>query len=239
MEIYKKTFDYSVLAKYYDDIYSDKNYKKEAEFIRKVLERYNVETVLDVGCGTGNHMAELEKYGFKCEGLDISAEMLSVAREKVKGSLFRADMRDFNLGKTYDAIICMFAVFNYNLTMNEAERTLSSFRRHLNDGGIVLLDLHNVWSSGKKTKSICRNGKQISVEMKWTFDEKTRIEHTVAIFKIGDQVFIDEHTFRIFTIQELEQLFQRTGFSESFFYENYTFREASTKSKNIEVVALK
>lgn len=47
--------EYSKFAKFYDTFYSNKNYKKETEFIEQALPN-NCKTILDLGCGTGNHL---------------------------------------------------------------------------------------------------------------------------------------------------------------------------------------
>jgi len=230
------TFDYDKLAKYYDKIYFNKDYEKEVRFIQRVLEKFNAKTILDVGCGTGEHISRLEKLGFRCDGLDLSKEMLSIAKQKVKNAqLFLGDMRNFNLNRKYDAIICMFATFNYNLTTRDALKTLLSFKRHLNDDGIVLLDLHNVFCDGeKKIKH-----KEIEVKMKWFYNNKTRVEKTKAVFKIKDKIIEDTHTFRIFSIPEIKNLFRLAKFRKTILYENYTFKRPTLKAKNIEVIGLK
>ncbi|MCD6528220.1 class I SAM-dependent methyltransferase [bacterium] len=230
------TFNYNKLAEYYDKIYFNKDYEKEVRFIQKILEKFNARTVLDVGCGTGEHIFRLEKLGFRCDGLDLSKGMLSIAKQKVKNAqLFLGDMRNFNLGKKYDAIICMFATFNYNLTTKDAIRTLLGFKKHLNDKGIVLLDLHNVFCGGKKEIK----NKEIEIRMRWSYNNKKRIERTKAVFKIEDKTIEDTHTFRIFSIPEIKNLFKYAKFQEVIFYKNYTFKKPTLKSKNIEVVGLK
>lgn len=230
------TFDYDKLAEYYDKIYFNKDYEKEVRFIQKVLEKFNARTILDVGCGTGEHISRLEKLGFECDGLDLSKRMLSVAKQKVKNAkLFLGDMQNFNLNKKYDAIICIFATFNYNLTTKDAIRTLLNFKKHLNDKGMVLLDLHNVFCDGeKKIKN-----KEIEVKMRWSYNNKTRIEKTKAVFKIKDKIIEDTHTFRIFSVPEIKDLFKHAKFQKVIFYENYTFKKPTLRSKNIEVIGLK
>ena len=55
---------YSRLAKLYDLIHSDKDYKKEVEFIEFVIEKMSkrkVNSILDVACGTGSHAIHLKK----------------------------------------------------------------------------------------------------------------------------------------------------------------------------------
>ncbi len=229
-----KTFNYDELAKFYDKIFN-KDYEKEVNFIVKIFKRYNVKTILDVGCGTGEHIQRLENLGFKCDGLDISQKMIDIAKKKTKNARFyRADMKNFDLRKKYDAILCMFATFNYNISIHEAKRTLTNFKKHLTRKGLVLLDLHNVWKNGKKEIK----NKNTEVIMKWVFNKKTRIEKTNAVFKIGNKVIKDTHTFRIFSIRELKQLFTEVGFKKIIFYENYTLKKPTSRSKNIEVVGL-
>mgnify|MGYP001594940493 CR=1 FL=1 len=53
--------EYKKLAEYYDLFYQSKDYKKESEFIINLLRKHNVKRILDVGCGTGNHIVILKK----------------------------------------------------------------------------------------------------------------------------------------------------------------------------------
>ena len=72
------------LAAYYDEIYGFKNYEKEAGKLKALIARYkklNGRKLLDVACGTGNHIAFLKRK-FLVEGIDSSPDMLRVARKK-------------------------------------------------------------------------------------------------------------------------------------------------------------
>jgi len=74
-----------VYADQYDLLYSDKNYEAECDLIEEVFRRYaksSVETILDLGCGTGGHAFPLARRGYRVTGVDRSAEMLAHAREK-------------------------------------------------------------------------------------------------------------------------------------------------------------
>ena len=70
---------YKDFAKYYDLVYSNKNYQKEANFIDEILKKHtNGESILDIACGTGNHAKLLVKKGYKIMGIDKNKEVLSV-----------------------------------------------------------------------------------------------------------------------------------------------------------------
>ena len=92
---------YRDLAKYYDLIYSGKDYEKEAFVLKSLFSDHKKSEgrrLLDVGCGTGHHIKHL-KDEYSCTGMDISEEILEVARKNVEGVEFiRANMTSFDLG---------------------------------------------------------------------------------------------------------------------------------------------
>lgn len=214
-------YGYKFFAWFYDSY--RKNHDGESSFLCELLRMAGVETVLDVGCGTGLHMAYLEERGFCCEGLDINAEMLDVARTRVEGSLYLRDMRDFDLGMC-DAIVSMYAVFNH-LMPEDAKRAVECFKRHTD---FVVIDLHNPQGSGEKTER--KGGLQRT--MIWDYDPKTRVERTKVIFQHGNQRLEDSHELRIYSLEEMHEML-----GDMNAYEDYTFKKASSSSKNIQVVA--
>ena len=79
---------------------------------------------------------------FKILGIDINKEMLKIAREKVPDVEFKTgDMKRLDLGRKFDAVICMFSAMNYNVTLEELKLTLTNFYGHLNKGGVLIFDL--------------------------------------------------------------------------------------------------
>jgi ubiquinone/menaquinone biosynthesis C-methylase UbiE len=83
----RKQVLYKELAKYYDLIYSFKDYKKEAVRIKALVSKYKKsegKELLDVACGTGHHLNHL-KDEFSCTGVDISREILEIARKNNEG----------------------------------------------------------------------------------------------------------------------------------------------------------
>lgn len=75
---------YKIMAKYYDLMYSWKDYDSETQRLHKIVQEYKTspgEDLLEVGCGTGGHVEYLKQY-YEVSGLDLSQEMLAIAREK-------------------------------------------------------------------------------------------------------------------------------------------------------------
>lgn len=224
---------YKEFAYLYDEFYRSKNYAQEVAFLNTIFLDRSIETLLDIGCGTGNHLSLLEKNGYTCTGMDINQEMLEVAKPKITGELHLANMTSFDFREKYDAIISMFAVFNHNLTIDEAAKTLNCIKNHLNPGGLVILDLYNPQSSGKKTTQ----AGDVERIMEWHFKPGDNIALTRLKFNKGDQSVESHFPLRIYSMDELETLFQAHGFKNVQFYEDYTFKPGSPSSKNLIVVA--
>jgi len=226
---------YKTYAVYYDQFYQTKDYEKETLFLNSLLKENKIKTLLDVGCGTGTHLSRLEREGYLCEGIDFNAEMLNIAKLKVKGNLLQADMRSFNLSKKFDAITSLFAVFNHNLTDEDAVSTLTCFHAHLSPGGLLVLDLHNPQSAGKKVNT---HGK-ISRVMEWQIHKENQLCQSIVRFIEGDKVSEQNFPLKIYTFESISDLLEQAGFHQVQFYDNFTSTEGTPTSKNLVVTAKK
>ncbi len=110
------------------------------ELIDNLLRSYRCKTILEVACGTGRLMTILEEEGYEVTGLDLSQEMLDIARRRCRGRLLKQDMRDIRVTETFDALICLGKGFAYMLTDADVEMALESFNRALRDGGVLVFD---------------------------------------------------------------------------------------------------
>ncbi|MGD0977760.1 MAG: methyltransferase domain-containing protein [Candidatus Bathyarchaeia archaeon] len=131
-------------AKYYDQIYLKRNdYKSESEVVQNIIKRFKrkpSKTLLDVGCGTGEHLKYLSQ-NFRCTGLDISRDMINTARAKVPNARFEvADMIDFRLQDRFDVITCLFSSIGYVQNLGNLARTLRNFYDHLTNDGLALVE---------------------------------------------------------------------------------------------------
>ncbi|MFJ1753299.1 class I SAM-dependent methyltransferase [Kitasatospora sp. NPDC088134] len=101
--------------------------------------------VLDVGCGTGRDAAWLHTAaGRRVTGIDSSAAMVAHAAARHPGPEYlRADMRDFDLGRRFDAAICLDSALLYCHTNDDLDAFLARCRRHLVPGGLLVAELRN------------------------------------------------------------------------------------------------
>ena len=96
---------------------------------------------LDVACGTGRHLELLRATFPDLAGVDLEPGLLEVARTRLPGvSLTRADMRTFELGRTFDAVTCLFSSVGYLRDPDELAQAISRMAHHLSPGGVLVVD---------------------------------------------------------------------------------------------------
>ena len=135
----------------YDLLYGDKDYATECDLVEAVFRKYgdgSIVSVLDLGCGTGNHALPLSRRGYDVTGVDRSEGMLFQARQKQalagdNGTLtFRhGDIRSVDLARQYDAVLMMFAVLGYQGENDDVLAALKTARRHARPGGLFVFDV--------------------------------------------------------------------------------------------------
>jgi SAM-dependent methyltransferase len=134
-------------ADQYDLLYGEKDYEAECNLLEQVFKQYgvSVKSILDLGCGTGNHSIPLARRGFQVTGVDLSENMLAHAREKAGSSsspvFILGDARSVDLAKRFDVVLMMFAVLGYQLTNEDVLAALNTVRKHLNPGGLFVFDV--------------------------------------------------------------------------------------------------
>lgn len=138
------SWDFLSSASWYDTILDKNEYEKNAKFVSRQLKKFNVKTVLELACGSGLYLFPLKKDGFNIEGLDISKKMLNTARKRSEIiKLYKQDMTKFRINKRYDAIL----ILNSGLVLlprhSLIDKTIKRCQTHLNETGILMIDLPN------------------------------------------------------------------------------------------------
>jgi SAM-dependent methyltransferase len=217
-------------ARYYDDLYADKNYPGECDYLEKLISTHSakpVNSILDMGCGTGGHLIPLSKRGYFLTGVDCSEEMLAITHDKISRSeisanLVQGDIRNIDLNKTFDLVISMFAVMNYQVSNDDLIAAFRTARRHLKPGGLFVFD---GWFGPAilairpedRIKVIKKDGERL---FRLAHSEIDAVEHIVrvnyTIFRLRGQQVIDEveewHLMRYFFIPEIDLLCRMAGF---------------------------
>ncbi len=131
------------LAEYYDAINDWKDYRVESERLETIARRFGRPgrtTWLDVACGTGRHLQFLGRR-HSTVGVDSSREMLRFARRRLPGvRLVLGDMRTFRLNRRFDVVSCLFSAIGHLKTKEEVRTAFANFARHLNPGGVTIVE---------------------------------------------------------------------------------------------------
>src|SRR6266446_2190686 len=129
-------------AELYDAIYSFKNYPRECDRLRNLIDALvpGTRRILDVACGTGEHAKFLKEH-YGVDGVDINESYLRAARLKnPSGNYTRADMMEFDLGAIYDVVTCLFSAIGIVRTFEFLERAIACMVRHVRPGGALIIE---------------------------------------------------------------------------------------------------
>jgi ubiquinone/menaquinone biosynthesis C-methylase UbiE len=102
--------------------------------------------VLDVGCGTGEHLRRAARQGLKPSGIEPAPAMLAFARRNVPDADIRQGVAtDLPFKKGEFDLVIMVEVLRY-LDRPDTETALKEARRVLKPGGLLLVTLVNRWA---------------------------------------------------------------------------------------------
>ena len=244
-------------ALHYDLLYSHRDIKAETDFLEEVFKSCSlveVKRVLDVGCGTGFHSIELAKRGYEVVGVDLSPEMVKIARSKAKGfpnvSFLQADATRLEFAEEFDAAIAMYGVISYFVSDAELLSLLRSVRRALKPGSVFVFDTWNlIGVHGKRVyyetpfASFRKSGSMLAVkEERWRIDFVEQVADAEIDWSIIDlarssvDAFSYKLRLRLFTLRELVHVLRETGFELCKAYEDYSKLPFTEESPEIVVV---
>jgi SAM-dependent methyltransferase len=210
---------FSRSARIYDAIYgSIRDYPREAAELDRLIQerRPGAGTLLDVACGTGAHIEHLTTY--EVQGLDLDPEMLAIARERLPDVTFhQSDMADFDLGKRFDAVVCMFSSIGYVRTKERLRSAIASMARHLESGGALVVE---PWLAPEGWRD--RHVGAVFVdepELKIARMNVAQSEGSVSIVEFeylvgtpnGVERFTERHELGLFTVEQYLEAFQAAG----------------------------
>jgi len=142
------------LAQFYD---FENSWAEDFDFCAELAK--GAGSVLDLGCGTGQFLAENTHDGYRA-GVDPAGAMLEVARQREGGQRVKwvqADARSLDLGERFDLIMLTSHTFQVFLTDSDQNAVLGAIRRHLAPNGRFVFDSRNpaaqAWKRWTPTRS--------------------------------------------------------------------------------------
>ena len=213
-------------AKYYDLLYNDKDYEAECDLVQDLLQknsRGKVATILDAACGTGGHAVPLARRGYEITAFDVSPVMLQQARAKTTRVAFhQMDLRTFDIGKEFDACLCMFAALNYLTRNSEILAALLNVRKHLKRDGLFVFDFWNGLAVLRilpetRVKTVMGDGVKVTRFVQPELDAFNHVckSHYHLMVTKGDSLLEEvqeTHEVRYFFPQEIAHYLEDAGF---------------------------
>lgn len=164
---------YDDLAQWYDPLYAatGKDHAAEARALLDVAMRLGVRpaSLLDVACGTGQHLATFRETIDDVVGVDNAPAMLDVARERLPDGvpLRHGDMRRFDLGRTFDLVTCLFSSIGHVRDASDLDAAVQAMARHVAPGGALLVE---PWLTPDAVRAEAEDGALVGLDTAETAD---------------------------------------------------------------------
>lgn len=256
---------YSGFAYVYDLFMDNVPYDKWAKYLKKLLKSSKVvpgrerkPLICELGCGTGSMTRRLRDAGFDMIGIDISGDMLDIAREKeLPGDesilYLQQDMREFELYGTVAAIVSVCDSMNYITESDDLLKVFRLVRNYLDPGGVFIFDLNTEYYYSKVLgeSTICENRDEGSFIWENYYDKNTGInEFDMTIYYDEAAINGEEptdvytrceetHFQRAYRVSEVKKLLKKAGLETVNVYEALTEEKPSSKTERMYFVAKK
>lgn len=214
---------YGDLAWTWPIISPPEDYVAEAEaFIKAVRDHARIETktLLDLGCGGGHNDFTLKKH-FEITGVDVSEQMLALARKlNPEGTYLVGDMRTVRLGGEFDAVMCADSI-DYMLTEDDLRSAFVTAFIHLKPGGVFFtygeITRENFEQNKVRFSTRARDDVEVTfIENYFDPDDSDTTHEGVFIYLIRRagqlQIEIDRHLFGFFPLETWHRLLTDAGF---------------------------
>ncbi|WP_203361683.1 class I SAM-dependent methyltransferase [Bacillus sp. REN10] len=243
---------YQRFAYVYDFLMQDVPYEEWLRFFEQHTASVAGKKVLDLACGTGELTWRLASAGWDVTGVDLSEDMLMMAREKAaeKGlsfSLYQQDMRELEGLGTYDVVTIFCDSLNYLHSEEDVKRTFRLVHAHLEEGGIFLFDVHSLY----KIHHIFTDGTFTSTEDEVSYiwhcfegDLPNSVDHELTFFALDEssgqyERFDEGHTQRTFEPEQYTAWLEQAGFEVLHLTADFTADSPKQESERIFFVAQK
>jgi len=241
----RKVEPYSKLACIYDRLMSHVNYRQWSVFISKILEKIKIQSgsLLDISCGTGTLLENLNLSNFHLAGSDSSINMLKVAKKKVDFPLFCMDLAFYTTKQKFDVVLCLYDSINYITEENKFGNAIRNIYDILKPEGFFIFDVSTQINSLKYFDNSSETDSYEDFSY-WRYSEyKKDKQFQINRFRIKDKinkkVYIEEHIQKIYSINDIEKIISKTKFNLLYKLEGFTFNEGSENSDRVHFVLRK
>ncbi len=212
---------YSRSSQFYDNIYSFKDYAKEARAITTLIKRYksDAKTMLELACGSGLFMEQFAKV-YSVAGLDVSPAMLAAAQQRLPNvQLNEGDMTKLDLGCQYDVVLCLFGSIAYVQTLERLNQAFTCMAQHAATGGVVIIEPYLTPAEYWPSHIVLNTFERPDLKVSWMYRHQkigtiaTHNIHYLVGTPEGIEQFEEQHTLGLFSEADIQDACSRAGLS--------------------------
>jgi SAM-dependent methyltransferase len=255
---------FDAMGIYWAEIADKNKPEQQIQFLKVALTTKGY--ILDLACGTGRHTIPLTKDGYCVVGLDVSRNLLSIAKKRYSQvQLVRGDMRFLPFKhEAFAAAISMDTSFGYLPTEQDDMQSLRELRQALNPRGVLIVDVFNreqlISIYRRKSRFrlallpfllkfpnrwlLCRFFKWREYPSFWLLQKRTvkktgeRLSDLWVIYnKATSQLVTYEHAVRLYSLNQLQGLLEKSGLIIQSIHGSYEREEFGADSARLILLA--
>ncbi len=243
------------MATMYDKAMTHVDYYQWTNFLLNVIQKEHINTnkIVDLGCGTGEITIQLAKQGFQMIGVDMSADMLSIATEKsfaenVNVTWLQQDIRQLSGFFNVELFVSFFDVINYITNEEELKDTFKTIYHSLSIDGYFIFDVHHIDYVNERL--IGHSFSDVADDFAYIWDcikgnHDGHMIHQMTFFiKSKNQYYekyTESHDQRTWELAQYEAMLKTSGFSKIDFYGDFKTENSIIRNQHdrIFIVAKK
>lgn len=242
---------YTNFAYVYDIMMGAVPYDEWAEYVKMLLEKEDIRSgsrIVELGCGTGAFTLQMCNLGYKMTGIDLSPDMLSVARDKFEKTDFadtvfsEQDMQEFTLPEKVDALVCVCDSINYIMDKEGLEKVFRCAEQSLKSNGVFIVDLKtkHFYENVLAYNTMAENFPTCSYIWDNYYHEEERVNEYMLTLFVQDgkffRRFIENHFQKAYETDEMIQAARRSGFTNISVYDAFTTDKPDKNSERVYFV---
>jgi ubiquinone/menaquinone biosynthesis C-methylase UbiE len=244
----KKCAAYVALAPIYEHVMRHVNYRQWAHYIDTVIKKLNVKSkkALDIGCGTGTFIQEMNLLGYQIEGCDSSEEMLQIARTNNPNTIFWKDRLPQLSGipvNSFQLVTCMYDTMNYLRSIDIFVEALNRIYQVLQPGGYFIFDVVSekfcqmYFHHADEEEVVNEN---YAYSRKSFFKKTTSQQYNYFTIYTPQGIFEEEHVQKIYPFSQIKKMIKaKTSFHIEAAYEDFSFYDAGQNSDRIHFILMR
>ena len=223
---YNNWFDSS----YYHILYDNRDYNEAKEFVKTILNHLKLKKnskILDAACGKGRHSIEIEKFGYKVTGIDLSKNSIREAKKNENKNLnFLIHDISVPMNEKYDAVFNLFTSFGYHDKKKDLD-VLNAIEINLKNNGIGIIDFFNI---NRVKNELIEKEIIVKKDIKFNITRKVNKNYVSKniTFEDNQTSYKYNESVNALSLKEFEEYFSKTNLEILEVFGDYNLKEFKT-----------